>query len=121
MNLYSYDLSLYPLDWEFCFLSIDEYKEKLKEKYSYSEAFYKSCAGELSEVFAQIDTLLEHALTDWKEQFPHSDTLRCPPMIFPVPKGDDTHAAVFCVILKRENDGDTIVYSPIPLPHLEGC
>ena len=27
--------------------------------------------------------------------------------------------ADFAVILKMDNDGDTVVYSPIPLPHLE--
>ena len=45
--------------------------------------------------------------------------LRCPPMIFSLPKGQDSNTAEFAVILKMDNDGDTVVYSPIPLPHLE--
>ena len=40
-------------------------------------------------------------------------------MIFPLPKGQDSNTAEFAVILKMDHDGDTVVYSPIPLPHLE--
>ena len=39
--------------------------------------------------------------------------------LFPLPKGQESNVADFAVILKMDNDGDTVVYSPIPLPHLE--
>ncbi len=40
-------------------------------------------------------------------------------MIFPLPKGQKTNAADFAIVLKMNDDGDTVVYSPIQLPHLE--
>ena len=33
------------------------------------------------------------------------------PMIFPFPKGQESNIAEFAVILKMDNDGDTVVYS----------
>ena len=58
------------------------------------------------------------AMEDWNNTTNHA-ALRCPPMIFPLPKGQDSNTAEFAIILKMDNDGDTVVYSPIPLPHLE--
>ena len=57
-------------------------------------------------------------MEDWNKTTNHA-ALRCPPMIFPLPKGQESNVADFAVILKMDNDGDTVVYSPIPLPHLE--
>ena len=58
------------------------------------------------------------AMEDWNKTTNHA-ALRCPPMIFSLPKGQDSNTAEFAIILKMDNDGDTVVYSPIPLPHLE--
>lgn len=45
--------------------------------------------------------------------------LRCPPLIFPIPEGVLSGKATFGIVLKRYEDGDTFVYSPIPLSYLE--
>ncbi len=119
MQIYSYYLGLFPLDWEFCFLSVDEYKEIIAKKYKENEMFYIEAAGEISEVYSRIDEILDSALKDWKQQFGSHGKLRCPPMIFSLPKGDKSNGADFCIILKLDDDGDTVVYSPIPLPYLE--
>lgn len=102
-------------------LTVEEYKEKLAMKYAQNEPYFKALAGELTEVYSSIDELVEAALADWAQQFADlDDTLRCPPMIFTLPSGNHNGSAVFGVVLKRNEDGDTIVYSPVPLPHLEG-
>ena len=119
MQFFSYDLGFFPLDWELCFLDIDEYKAKLEQKYQKKEAFYKNAAVELTDIFTRIDELLKAAQDHWNKQFPYQNELRCPPMISALPKGDHANSAVFCIVLKRDEDGDTIVYSQVPLPHLE--
>ena len=73
---------------------------------------------EIEKVLAHIDAILSAAMEDWNKTTNHA-ALRCPPMIFPLPKGQESNIAEFAVILKMDNDGDTVVYSPIPLPHLE--
>ncbi len=40
-------------------------------------------------------------------------------MITPIPRGDDSNGADFIIILKRDEDGDTVVYSPYPISYLE--
>ncbi len=125
MKLYSYHLPD-PLDWEFCFLSVDEYKAKIEEKYEEECKKYKiDCTQyteKLSKIYFLIDKTLIAAEKKYKKMFTklgYDDELRLPPMIFPIPKGAFTNAAVFCIVLKRNEDGDTFVYSPVPLPHLE--
>ncbi|OFG33918.1 hypothetical protein BJM58_13710 [Listeria monocytogenes] len=117
MNLHVYHLGhgLFPLDWEFCFLTIDEYKEKLEQKYNPRQ----NVVSELETSFSLIDEMLLYAKNDFKEMFSGYDRLRCPPMIFPIPKGDSTNEATFCIILKRDEDGDTVIYSPVQLSYLE--
>ncbi len=114
MKLYSY-YCVFPLDWEFCFLSVSEYKTKLEEKYYQN----KHVSGNLSEVYSLIDETLVEAEKDFKYHLKGSTTLRCPPMIFPIPRGGNSHVASFCIVLKRDEDGDTFVYSPVPLTYLE--
>lgn len=121
MNLYIYDLTIFPFDWEFSLLNIEEYKAKLAIKYKQNEPFFRLQAGELAEIYAQIDQLIEAALKHWQKVFEDvNEELRCEPMIFALPSGESNGGAVFGVVLKRDDDGDTFVYSPVPLPHLEG-
>lgn len=121
MKLHIYGLCLFPFDWEFCLFTVEEYKVKLAKKYASNEPYYNAVAGDLAEVYTEIDHLVEAALSDWKEQFADfDDTLRCPPMIFAIPSGDHRGSAAFGIVLKRDEDGDTCVYSSVPLPHLEG-
>ena len=105
MKLYEYWLGLYPLDWEFCFMPVQTYKNNIS-------------AGSIEKVLTHIDAILSAAMEDWNKTTNHA-ALRCPPMIFPLPKGQESNIAEFAVILKMDHDGDTVVYSPIPLPHLE--
>ena len=107
MKLYGYWLGLYPLDWEFCFMPVQTYKNFITEQYH-----------KIEKVLAHIDVILSAAMEDWNKTTNHA-ALRCPPMIFSLPKGQDSNTAEFAIILKMDNDGDTVVYSPIPLPHLE--
>lgn len=75
-------------------------------------------AGSTESVLAHIDNLLTVAMDDWNQSTNHA-ALRYPLMIFPLPKGQKTNAADFAIVLKMNDDGDTVVYSPIQLPHLE--
>lgn len=118
MKLYEYWLGLHPLDWEFCFMSVQTYKNFITEQYHKNTDFYNISAGSIEKVLAHIDAILSAAMENWNKTTNHA-ALRCPPMIFPLPKGQESHAAEFAVILKMDHDGDTVVYSPIPLPHLE--
>ena len=118
MKLYEYWLGLYPLDWEFCFMPVQAYKIFITEQYHKNPAFYNISAGSIEKVLAHIDAILSAAMEDWNKTTNHA-ALRCPPMIFPLPKGQKSNIAEFAVILKMDHDGDTVVYSPIPLPHLE--
>lgn len=118
MHLYRYWLGLYPLDWEFCFMSVQSYKHFITEQYRKNPAFYNLSADSIEQVLSYIDDLLAIVMEDWNQTTNYA-VLRCPPMIFPLPKGQKSHAAEFAVILKMDDDGDTVVYSPVPLPHLE--
>ena len=114
MKLYEYWLGLYPLDWEFCFMPVQTYKNFITEQYHKNPTFYNISAGSIEKVLAHIDVILSAAMEDWNNTTNHA-ALRCPPMIFPLPKGQDSNTAEFAIILKMDNDGDTVVYSPIPL------
>lgn len=119
MQLYTYDLGFFPLDWEFCFMQIEDYKAFLTRSYAEKETFYQHAGAKLGEVLRELDELLEAAMEDWVQQFPRNNELRCPPMVFALPRGDLRGGAVFGMVLKRDEDGDTLVYSPVPLPHLK--
>lgn len=119
MKLYEYWLGLYPLDWEFCFMPVQTYKNFITEQYHKNPTFYNISAGSIEKVLAHIDVILSAAMEDWNNTTNHA-ALRCPPMIFPLPKGQDSNTAEFAIILKMDNDGDTVVYSPIPLSAMNG-
>ena len=118
MILYQYWLGLHPLDWEFCFMPVQTYKNFITEQYHKNLTFYNSSEGFIENILAHIDDILFTAMEDWNKTTNHA-ALRCAPMIFPLPKGQESNAAEFAIILKMDEDGDTVVYSPIPLPHLE--
>lgn len=120
MNIYSLGEGLFPLDWEFCFLSVDDYKRKLTENHKKNPEYFDFKTGGLQKIFNIIDKRLEFALEEFNNTFDkYGSELRCDPMVVPFPKGDTSSEADFIIILKRDNDGDTIVYSPFALPHLE--
>ena len=73
---------------------------------------YNISAGSIEKVLAHMDVILSAAMEDWNNTTNHA-ALRCPPMIFPLPTGQDSNTAEFAIILKMDNDGDTVVYSPI--------
>ena len=99
-------------------MPVQTYKNFITEQYHKSPTFYNISAGSIEKVLAHIDIILSAAMEDWNNTTNHA-ALRCPPMIFPLPKGQECNTAEFAIILKMDNDGDTVVYSPIPLPHLE--
>lgn len=107
MKLHEYWLGLHPLDWEFCFMPVQTYKNFITEQYHKNPAFYNISAGSIEKVLAHIDAILSAAMEDWNKTTNHA-ALRCPPMIFPLPKGQESNVADFAVILKMDNDGDTV-------------
>ena len=62
MKLYEYWLGLYPLDWEFCFMPVQTYKNFITEQYHKSPTFYNISAGSIEKVLAHIDKLTEHSV-----------------------------------------------------------
>ena len=102
MKLYEYWLGLYPLDWEFCFMPVQTYKNFITEQYHKNPTFYNISAGSIEKVLAHIDVILSAAMEDWNNTTNHA-ALRCPPMIFPLPKGQDSNTAEFAIILKIAN------------------
>ena len=44
MKLYEYWLGLYPLDWEFCFMPVQTYKNFITEQYHKNPTFYNIIA-----------------------------------------------------------------------------
>ncbi|MCE0453739.1 hypothetical protein [Brevibacillus sp. AF8] len=118
MKFYRYVLSIPPLDWECCFLSIEEYKQSFANKYHQNIEYYRQVIGDCQQHLADVDNL---AVVTYKDLCAsvHSAELRCPAMIFSIPSGDYRGSALFCIMYKLENDGDTFIYSPVPLVHLE--
>ena len=110
MKLYEYWLGLYPLDWEFCFMPVQTYKNFITEQYHKNPTFYNISAGSIEKVLAHIDVILSAAMEDWNNTTNHA-ALRCPPMIFPLPKGQDSNTAEFAIILKMDNDGDRGIFN----------
>ena len=62
MKLYEYWLGLYPLDWEFCFMPVQTYKNFITEQYHKNPAFYNISAGSIEKVLAHIDAILSAAM-----------------------------------------------------------
>ncbi len=116
IHVYSLGHSLYPLDWELCFDEVEEYKARLKRKYNESNGKYTHLIGELDVLYQEIDGLLELAFDDAGVE--NMSMLRCPPMIMALPRGDVSGGADFAMILKLDEDGETLVYSPLPLDYL---
>lgn len=120
MNIYWLGAGLFPLDWEFCFLTVSEYKEKIIEKRESNPEYFDMKTGGVDKLLALIDQRVTFALNNFSEELKgYSDELRCPAMITPIPKGDNSNGADFIIILKRYEDGDTAVYSPYPISYLE--
>ncbi len=117
MKLYDYYI-FHSLDWEYCFLSVEDYKKFLEKKYKQCRENHHCSLVEPLEVIKKVDEVLQIALVDWKRKFPRGRELRCDPMVFPLPNADNNGAS-FCIILKSDEDGDTFIYSPIPLSYLE--
>lgn len=65
MKLYEYWLGLYPLDWEFCFMPVQTYKNFITEQYHKNPTFYNISAGSIEKVLAHIDVILSAAMEDW--------------------------------------------------------
>ena len=51
MKLHEYWLGLHPLDWEFCFMPVQTYKNFITEQYHKNPAFYNISAGSIEKVF----------------------------------------------------------------------
>lgn len=122
MQLYHYHLMLFPLDWEFCFFNVDEYKTLINKKYQQTKGYSQYLAGNITTVSAKIDQIYNLAWQQYKHIIKETgvkDKLRCEPLLFPIPDSDCT--ASFAVIFKMDDEGDTFVFSPIPLPHLISC
>ena len=45
MKLYEYWLGLYPLDWEFCFMPVQTYKNFITEQYHKKPRFLQHISG----------------------------------------------------------------------------
>ena len=119
MKLYEYWLGLYPLDWEFCFMPVQTYKNFITEQYHKNPTFYNISAGSIEKVLAHIDVILSAAMEDWNNTTNHA-ALRCPPMIFPLPKGQDSNTAEFAIIPKWDKDEIKEAFRQIQLPKMEG-
>ena len=119
VNIYWLGGGLLPLDWEFCFLTVNEYKEKLIEKREKNPDYFDLQTGGVDKLFALIDKRVTFALNNFNGTLEKYNELRCPPLITPIPRGDDSNGADFIIILKRDEDGDTVVYSPNPISYLE--
>ena len=67
MKLHEYWLGLHPLDWEFCFMPVQTYKNFITEQYHKNPAFYNISAGSIEKVLAHIDAILSAAMEDWNK------------------------------------------------------
>ena len=63
MKLYEYWLGLYPLDWEFCFMPVQTYKNFITEQYHKNPTFYNISAGSIEKYW---HTLMSFYLLPWK-------------------------------------------------------
>ena len=96
MKLHEYWLGLHPLDWEFCFMPVQTYKNFITEQYHKNPAFYNISAGSIEKVLAHIDAILSAAMEDWNKTTNHA-ALRCPPPNdLSSPKGTGEQCSGFC-------------------------
>ena len=51
---------------------------------------YNISAGSIEKVLTHIDAILSAAMEDWNKTTNHA-ALRCPPMVFPLPKGQESN------------------------------
>ena len=63
MKLYEYWLGLYPLDWEFCFMPVQTYKNFITEQYHKTPLFTTSQRVPLRRYW---HTLMSFYLLPWK-------------------------------------------------------
>ena len=57
MKLHEYWLGLHPLDWEFCFMPVQTYKNFITEQYHKNPAFYNISAGSIEKVTKGVSKL----------------------------------------------------------------
>ena len=121
MEYHLYHYFFPPLDWTFCFFTIDEFKQRIKN-YPDKTSLAKLISDE-DEFINNIDLLLEEAeaaslKAGWNGDY------RNPPMVFALPAGDacsnelNNGKALLGIIINQDNNGDTFVYSPVELKHL---
>lgn len=120
MIFYYYYLDAAPLHWECCFPSVEEYKQLIIDKYQRKSLYFQTLAGELENIILHVDEMVDAAMLALSDTVSTEHVmLRCPPMIFPLPGGDNKGSAIFAIVLKMDRDGDTFIYSPVPLPYLD--
>ena len=69
MKLYGYWLGLYPLDWEFCFMPVQTYKNFITEQYHKNPAFYSISAGSIEKVLTHIDVIFKLDIPPFQHGF----------------------------------------------------
>ncbi|MBL1229737.1 hypothetical protein IW492_10890 [Enterococcus sp. BWB1-3] len=117
-RVYKYFLAQ-PLDWIFCFMTVEEYKASLRKKYGENKKANDRIFGTVTGFIEEIDDLVDFALDDFDQMFGEYTRLRVAPLVFPLPTGEMDGSASFAVILKRAEDGDTFIYSSVKLAYLE--
>jgi hypothetical protein len=127
MNYQLYTSGLIPLDWTFAFFTVNEFKERIKKKAEENQYFFNITVTDPEGLVKQIDDLLTEAEQAAKAS--HWDGVyRDEPLIFAIPAGDTNvlkgeyggiGTALFGIIIKQDEDGDTFIYSPVELKHLE--
>lgn len=127
MKYHLYTSGLVPLDWTFCFFTVNEFKERIRAKQAKNECFFNYIVSDTNKLIADIDALLAEAELAAKAQ--HWDGIyREEPLIFALPANDESFlqgshgligTALFGIIIKQDNDGDTFIYSPVELKYLE--
>lgn len=72
MKIYTYYLGdgIFPLDWEVCFSTVEEYKRKLFEKYTASQEYNDFVIGGFNVLTDKIDASLNYALENFNESYP---------------------------------------------------
>ena len=75
MKLYEYWLGLYPLDWEFCFMPVQTYKNFITEQYHKNPTFYNISVGSIEKVLAHIDVILSAAMDAVGEMLDEAEKL----------------------------------------------
>ncbi len=125
MTYHLYCCTYPPLDWIFAFFTVDELKDRIRR---YAKDDFGYTLPDNEELINRIDLLLSEAEQAAKAR--HWDGVyRDQPLIFAIPAGEGINVlkgkytpigtALFGIIIKQDNDGDTFIYSPVELKHLE--